>query len=118
MNPEKSEEKSMLMKKGNIISLNSSEAMIRCLNGIVWITWPGSSDVILREGENTLISSKGKLCITALSEACINIKNERSNTAMEDITVLLLKRVKWFLLSYYRKILSDSDLRMKGFDKL
>ncbi len=103
MNVGKSEENNLLIEKGSVASFKRGEYVIYCMNGIIWVTWPGSADVILKEGDDIFVRSSGKLCITALSEVCINIKNNKMSIGIEGFRELVLRKINGLFLSYLKK---------------
>ena len=105
MDPQKIEEKKLYIKKGEHLSYNSGEFQICCMSGIIWVTWPGSGDVILREGEKISINNKGILCITAF---------ECSTVSIEDNKLSLNFTGDFKLFSRKRIIASASTIKKRG----
>ena len=62
------------LEKGMIISVGEGVIDLACVSGILWVTWPGSGDVILRGGDDVSVETDGVLCITAFSESYIHVR--------------------------------------------
>lgn len=61
------------MVKGERMVFESADLSLICRKGILWITWPGSDDVILAENMTIHIVSKGKICISSFAESDIEV---------------------------------------------
>jgi hypothetical protein len=62
-----------LSKTLRLISLPGSNIQIDCFSGSVWITWPKAMERTLNRGDTFKISTRGKVCILAGSDAVILI---------------------------------------------
>ena len=70
----KDQEKGLLrLSKNQLISLPGSNIQIDCFSGSVWITWPKAMERTLSRGDTLKISTRGKVCILAGSDAVILI---------------------------------------------
>lgn len=62
------------MKKGSIISIiNSQGTTISCQEGDMWLTEPGSKDILMKVGDNYTIMSRGKTIIKAISTCSFDL---------------------------------------------
>lgn len=66
------------MCKGERCVFNSVDFHITCQEGLVWITWPWSGDVLLKKDESMYINARGRTCITSMSESRIIIQADKS----------------------------------------
>lgn len=56
------------MKKGSIIAINRSQGTtISCTKGDIWLTEPGSKDILLKKGDIYTITGREKTVIKAIS---------------------------------------------------
>ena len=62
------------LEKGMSISVGKGMINLACVSGILWVTWPGSGDVILRGGEEVSVETDGVLCISAFSESRVKVR--------------------------------------------
>jgi len=76
MNRNQSEEQNIFIMKGNHVRYRSGIFKISCIAGIVWLTWPGSGDVILYEGDSISVNINGMLCLTAFKDSDVIIKKD------------------------------------------
>ena len=65
------------LSENQLFSVRGKNIQIHCLYGDLWITWPKRGERILKSGQTFHISSRGKVCIVALSKACFQMKKER-----------------------------------------
>lgn len=93
MNWKKMEEKELYIEKGQVVSFENGEFNIRCVSGIIWMTWPGSGDVILREGDTVVLKVHGILCLTALTGAAIRMEIKNSFPGVKEISRSLVKKI-------------------------
>ncbi len=66
----KSAEKATIkLSENQIFSVRGKNIQINCSYGVLWVTWPKRGERILEGGQTFRVSSKGKVCIVALSNA-------------------------------------------------
>jgi len=66
----KSAEKATIkLSENQIFSVRGKNIQINCSYGVLWVTWPKKGERILEGGQTFRVSSKGKVCIVALSNA-------------------------------------------------
>jgi len=70
------EDKKFFIEKGKHVSFSSGKYKINCVKGSLWITWPGSGDVLLGSGDKISLKTKGVLCLTALSDSTIHTEKK------------------------------------------
>lgn len=98
----KTEEKNLFIEKGSHVSFTSGEYHIRCIRGIVWITWPWSGDVILSSGEDISFSMEGMLCMKAFTGANISMRSRKLPPRIKDIPILFICKLFSAVSSYIR----------------
>lgn len=64
------------LAKNRIASTRSKYISIQCLSGSLWITWPNGLEQTLTGGQSVSGKSSGKVCIVALSDAKIQVKQK------------------------------------------
>jgi hypothetical protein len=57
------------LSKNQLFSVRGKNIQIHCLYGDLWITWPKRGEKILKSGQTFRVSSRGKVCIMAISNA-------------------------------------------------
>jgi hypothetical protein len=57
------------LSENQIFCARGRNIKIHCLYGDLWITWPKRGEITLKSGETVFISTMGKMCIAALSNA-------------------------------------------------
>lgn len=92
MNWMNTEENDLLIEKGCKESFRSGKFYIRCLRGILWITWPGSEDVILRAGDVISFETEGVLCMTALSNAFVKISKNTFIPGLKELPRFIIRK--------------------------
>lgn len=81
----KAEEMKMHIEKGGLVSFGRGDYLVNCIRGTLWITWPGSGDVILRDGDEVSIKQHGRICITSLAGAFVQIRKKALFPCFRDI---------------------------------
>ena len=71
------EKSTIKLSENQLFSVRGKHIQIHCLYGHLWITWPKRGERILKSGQTFRVSSKGKVCIVALSNACFKISKRR-----------------------------------------
>lgn len=71
--------------KGELISFGRGEIFLKCIRGTLWVTWPGSGDVILCDGDEVSASHHGKLCVTSLTGALVQIRRKTIPPFLKEI---------------------------------
>lgn len=61
------------LSKNQLISVPGSNIQIDCFSGSIWITWPKAMERTLSRGDTLKISTRGKVCILAFSDAAVQI---------------------------------------------
>lgn len=93
----KAEEMKMHIDKGRVVSFGRGDYRVSCIRGTLWITWPGSDDVIIRNGDEISIKQHGRICVTSLAGAFVQIRKKSLFPCFRDIprlaAVKLLKSV-------------------------
>lgn len=59
--------------EGMVVMRRLKKADISCTEGVLWITYDGSGDIILFGGQMRRITSKSATCITALASSRFTI---------------------------------------------
>ena len=62
------------LSRGQLLSVRGKNIQIHCLYGDLWVTWPNRGERILNGGQTFRVSSRGKVCIVALSSAHFKIR--------------------------------------------
>jgi hypothetical protein len=88
------ENSTIKLSKNQLFSVKGKNIQIHCLYGDLWITWPERGERILKSGQTFRVSSRGKICIVALSN-----------------TLFQMRRRKW-----YRKLKVHQKLSSKNID--
>lgn len=65
------------LSKNQLFSIRGKNIELRCLYGDLWITWPNGNERILKSGQSFQVSSKGKICIVALSNAFFQMSKRK-----------------------------------------
>jgi hypothetical protein len=102
MNRGRVEEKNLFIEKGSHISFGPGEYTITCSKGIVWLTWPWSSDVILNGGDEISFRAEGALCVKAFAGSILNIKKKKIYPCIKSIPRLLAMKTFNALLSFVK----------------
>lgn len=98
----KADEMKMHIEKGRVVSFGRGAYLVSCIRGTLWITWPGSGDVILREGEEFMVRQHGRLCITSLNGAFVMIKRKTILPLLREIPRLSAVKLIELFLAYLR----------------
>jgi len=61
------------LSKNQLISVPGGNMQIDCFSGSIWITWPKAMEKTLSRGDTLKISTRGKVCILACSDAVVLI---------------------------------------------
>ena len=69
------------LSENQLFSIRGKNIQIQCLYGDLWITWPNRGERILKGGQTFRVSSRGKVCIVALSNAFFQISKRRQAAA-------------------------------------
>ena len=64
------------LTKNEITSIRSKYFSIKCLSGSLWITGSNGLDQTLSDGQSVMGQSNGKVCLIALTDASILIKQK------------------------------------------
>lgn len=106
--------KDLFIKKGSHLSYNAGKYILKNMAGIIWITWPGSGDIILYEGNEISVDTEGILCATALSDSYISIKNGRSTEGLSSGLYAIVLRI----LNVISAEFSGSRISVRGKEKV
>jgi len=98
----KTREENFIIEKGCKESPGRGKFSIRCVRGVIWVTWPGSGDVILYPGEEIFLKTEGILCITAMSSALVNIHTGLLIPPVKEIPGLLIQKSFKAVVSYFK----------------
>lgn len=71
------EKATIKLSENQLFSVRGKNIQIHCLYGDLWVTWPNRGERILRDGQTFRVSSRGKVCIVALSNAHFKINKRR-----------------------------------------
>jgi len=71
------EKATIKLSENQLFSVRGKNIQITCLDGTLWVTWPKRGERILKGGQTFRISSKGKVCIMALSNAFFQMSKKR-----------------------------------------
>ena len=88
--------------KGKLISFGRGEILLKCIRGTVWVTWPGSGDVILRDGDEVSARHQGKLCVASLTGAFIQIRRKTILPCLKEIPRLTVIKLFYIAASFVR----------------
>ena len=61
------------LKKNQVFAPKGHRLVVRCFQGIMWITYKNGKDHILNPGEKIELTSLKKPCICALTDGMIEI---------------------------------------------
>ena len=64
------------LSEGSFFSARIGNAEIMCRRGILWVTAERSGDIILRQGESSVISSRTPVCVTAMADAAFTLSGK------------------------------------------
>jgi len=67
------EKATIKLLENQLFSVRRKNIQINCLHGVLWVTWPNRGERILKGGQTFRVSSRGKICIVALSNALFQI---------------------------------------------
>lgn len=98
----KFEEMELHIERGGFVSFGRGEVTLNCVRGTLWVTWPGSGDVILREGDEISVRQHGKVCITSFTDAFIQINRKPIFPSLRDIPRLAAAKIFTAVASYAR----------------
>jgi hypothetical protein len=96
----KSEEMKMHIEKGRVVSWGRGEYVVNCIRGSLWITWPGSGDIILRDGDELAVRQQGKLCVTSLNNAFVQIQRKAILPCLKDLPRIAAEKLFKSILNY------------------
>jgi len=71
------EKATIKLSENQLFSVRGKNIQINCLHGALWVTWPKRGEKILKSGQTFCVSSKGKVCIVALSNASFQMSKNR-----------------------------------------
>jgi len=71
------EKATIKLSKDQLYSVRGKNIEIHCLCGNLWVTWPNRGERILKVGQTFRVSSRGKVCLVALSNASFKISKRR-----------------------------------------
>lgn len=66
-------EEKKYLSKNQVVSFKGKDIRVECVSGAIWVTWPEGPDEILKSGQSLTISSTGKICILAFSNALVRM---------------------------------------------
>jgi len=98
----KADEMKMHIEKGRVVSFGRGDYLVNCIRGTLWITWPGSDDVILRDGDEISIKQYGRICVTSLAGAFVQIRKKASFPCFRDIPRLAAVKLFKSVASYIK----------------
>ncbi len=104
----KIEEMKMHLERNGLISFGRGEIVIDCIRGTLWVTWPGSGDVILREGEELTVRQHGRLCITSMNGAFISVRRKKIFPCIKSIPRIIMNKALALLMSCIRSGVGQS----------
>lgn len=81
----KSEVMKLHIEKGEIVSFGRGAYSFSIIRGTLWVTWPGSGDVILRNGDELSVRQHGRICITSMSGAFILLRRKSILPCVKEI---------------------------------
>ena len=64
------------LPENEIVSIRNKHFSIKCLSGSLWITRPNGLEQILAAGQSVSGKSNGKVCIVALSDSKLLVKQK------------------------------------------
>lgn len=99
----KMEERNIAVKGGESLMFGSGEYSIDCVKGTLWITWPGSDDIILNQGDSLFSRIKGGLSIMAFSDSYVVIRIKRAPFSVRDIPLAAIRFIAGVLVSCVRE---------------
>ena len=67
------------------VVVQRSQYEIRCIRGSLWVTWPGSGDCILGDGDGLSVTQHGKICITSRTGALMHVKRRKTLLSVKDM---------------------------------
>ncbi len=71
------EKATIKLTENQLFSVIGKDIQIHCLYGALWITWPKRGERIFKGGETFRVSSRGKVCIVALSNAFFQMSKRK-----------------------------------------
>ena len=71
------EKATIKLSENQLFSVRGKNIEIHCLYGDIWVTWPNRGERILNSGQTFRVSSKGKVCIMALSNSHFKTRKRR-----------------------------------------
>jgi len=109
MNSTGFDKKIYFMQQGERSVFRSVDLSLSCISGILWITWPGSDDVILTENQMIHVETEGKICVESLAESTIEI------LSVKEISFLKFRFRKFYRsgISCFRKN-SEKNMTRNG----
>ncbi len=84
------------LSENQLFPARGKNIQIACLYGTLWVPWPKRGERILKSGQTFRLSSKGNVCIVALSNA-----------------LFLMKKGRWFANEQHR---GETGARNEGTD--
>lgn len=60
--------------KNSCLKVKEKRCIINCVKGSIWITYPGSNDILLCDNENITIIDKTKIIIQGLENSSLTIE--------------------------------------------
>src|SRR5208337_3939726 len=100
------DEERLFFKYGSRCVFKAGEVSLECESGILWITWPCSGDIFLKEGETISIKTGGIICITSMSESVMKVISIIPEYAV-------MKKIKGYLMFQLFSLLRDPG-RVEG----
>ena len=63
------------LKRQQIVALRGGRIRIACLQGTLWISWPGyrGCERLLRDGQDVTIHARGLVCLWAFSPVVVRV---------------------------------------------
>ncbi len=71
------EKATIKLSENQLFSVRGKNIEINCLYGDLWVTWPKRGERILKGGQTFSVSSIGKVCIVALSNALFQMSKRK-----------------------------------------
>ncbi len=63
----------MNLSKNQVIGFKNTTLNVRCLSGILWLTWPNRHERVLKPGQSAIVTSRGIICIQAFSSSAFRL---------------------------------------------
>ncbi len=67
-----------ISKKSDLRVLGNMNCFIECIEGVLWITYVGSDDILLTSGESITLTREGNIIIQSLVDSSYTVEPARS----------------------------------------